>query len=479
LVTSYSQQVVRSFLWQGGAQAAGQIISWLSTILVIRFLLPADYGLMAMANVFLGFFFLFADLGFGAAAVQARTLDKDELRRMLGMVIIAHVSGFVIMFAGASLVGQFFGDPRLAPVIRALSFNFLLLAAAVLPQAHVLREMEFRVKARIEVIALVPAAAITLAMAAAGKGVWALVAGAIASQAIRTIAYNVARPTLLVPSFSRGAIAGLARFGALISLSRILFFLYGQVDVLIGGRILGTDAIGEYSIALSLAVIPLEKVLPVITQVSFAAFSRIQAEPDRVQRNVLRAVQLVSLICFPAALGMAAVAGDLIPVVVGPHWVHMIVPFQILCLTMPLMAINALYAPAILAMGRPGLNAWNTAVSLAFMTLAAFGGVKFGVIGLCVARLIAFPCVLLITSWRTLLSLKIPYLEFANKCAFPAAASVVMAAAVVSFRSVLGPFGVSAWRLGALIAMGALLYGGLVLLFQRVVVRDLIGLVRG
>ena len=58
-LASYSQQVVRSFLWQGGAQIAGQAVSWLATIVVIRFLAPADYGLMAMANVFLGFFFLF------------------------------------------------------------------------------------------------------------------------------------------------------------------------------------------------------------------------------------------------------------------------------------------------------------------------------------------------------------------------------------------------------------------------------------
>lgn len=479
-MASYSQQVVRSFLWQGGAQAAGQIISWLATIAVIRFLSPADYGLMAMANVFLGFFFLFADLGFGAAAVQARTLEKDELRRMLGIVLVAHFSGFVAMFSGASLVASFFGEPRLAPVIRVLAVNFLLLAVAVLPQAQILREMEFRTKARIDMLSTVASAAVTLALAALGKGVWALVAGALVNHAVRAVAFNVARPMAIVPALTlpRGAISHLVRFGALISISRVLFFLYGQVDVLIGGRVLHAAAIGEYAVALSLAVIPLEKVLPVITQVSFAAFSRIQADIDRVKRNALRAMQLVALVCFPAFLGMAAIAGDLVPVVLGKQWLHLVVPFQILCVTLPFMAINSLLAPAILAMGRPGLNAANTAVTLLFMTVAALGGVHYGVIGLCIGRLIALPCVLAVTSWQSLPVLNIRYSELASRCAFPIAASIAMAAGVMSLRQTLAPLGVSVLRLSVLIAAGALLYGGFVLLFQRVVVRDLIGLVR-
>ncbi len=55
---TYAQRVVRSFAWQGGAQLVGQLCTWVSTLIVIRLLVPSDYGLMSMAGVFLALFFI-------------------------------------------------------------------------------------------------------------------------------------------------------------------------------------------------------------------------------------------------------------------------------------------------------------------------------------------------------------------------------------------------------------------------------------
>ena len=478
-MTSYSRQVVRSFAWQGGAQAAGQVVSWLATIVVIRFLSPADYGLMAMANVFLGFFFLLADLGFGAAAVQAREVGHEQLRRLLGIVLVANVIGCVLTVSAAPFVAQLFAEPRLANVIRLLSINFLLLATFVVPQSQLMREMDFKTKARLDVFSAVLAAATSLGVAVAGGGVWALVAGALVLHSTKAIAYNIARPMRVSPVVSWAALGGLAQFGALVTIDRLLYFLYSQVDILIGGRVLGKEIVGLYAVALALAVIPMEKVLPVVTQVSFAAYARIQHDPERVRRNLLRAVQLIALFCFPAFYGMAAVAGDLVPIVLGPRWHDLIVPFQLLCLALPLKAIASLYQPALLGVGSPKVNVVNMALALVMMTLAIVVGVREGLIGMCLAWAIAYPIVFTVITLRSIRTLGVGFSEFVSKCAFPLVASIAMAVAVVGLRDALGPSGPSMLRLAALVGVGALLYGGCVLLFQRIAVRDLLTAVRG
>jgi len=477
-MATYSQQVVRSFLWQGGAQAAGQAVSWVATIVVIRLLAPADYGLMAMANVFLGFLFLFSDFGFGSAVVQAHALDREQLRRILGIVVVMHLGCFAITFAAAPLIGAFFGEPRLSAVVRVLSFNFLLIAGYVIPQSRVLREMDFRLKAHIDVISVVAMAATSLLLALAGFGVWALVGGAMVINVVRLVAYNVARPMWLTPVFSWGSITRLAQFSLLMTLDRLLFFLYGQADTVIGGRVLGKDLLGLYAVALSLAVIPMEKVLPVITQVSFSAFSRIQGEPDRVRRNVLRAVQLVSLICFPAFFGMAAVAGDLVPVVLGPRWVQLVLPFQLLCLVLPLKAVAALFSPAVCGIGRPGVDVWNMTLALVVMTVSLLVGVQYGLKGICLAWVIGYPPVFIAMAWRSGRALSTSVGEFLARCAFPAVTSALMALFVLGVRVALAPLGVSALRLAVLVAAGAAVYGASVMLFQRSTVRELIAVVR-
>jgi O-antigen/teichoic acid export membrane protein len=231
-------------------------------------------------------------------------------------------------------------------------------------------------------------------------------------------------------------------------------------------------------VALSLAAIPLEKILPIITQVSFAAFSRIQADAERVRRNLLRSIQLVSLVCFPAFLGMAAVAEDLIAVVLGMRWLEVILPLQLLCLTLPLRALAALFPPALFGVGRPGINVVNMAISLVVMVIAMLIGVRSGVLGMALAWLIGYPIIFAIITWRSARALGVRFGDLWRQCAFPAAASIAMAAGVLLIRDTVDPVSHPILRLSVLIATGALLYAGMAWTFNRVAIRELITIVR-
>lgn len=475
---TYSQQVVRSFAWRGVAQLAGQFCTWASTLIVIRLLAPGDYGLMAMASVFIGLFFVFGDLGLGAAVIQAPTLAGDQLSRLFGIILVVNALGCAMMLICAPAIAAFFGEPRLVLIIRILTVNFLLVALYTLPQSQLMRDLEFGLLARVDLTAGLSAAATSLLLAYLGFGVWALVSSTLILHGVKVIGLNLIRPTPLVPVFSLSSLSGLAGFGLLVTLDRLLFFMYGQADVLIGGRFLGKEALGIYAVALSLATIPMEKVLPVITQVSFAAFARIQADVTRVQRNLLRGLRLVSLACFPACLGMAAVAGDLIPVVLGPGWNGMIVPLQILCLVLPFKVIAALFPPALFGVGRPGVNVRNMAISMVAMACAMLVGVQFGVIGLCLAWLIAYPLVFVVIAHNALTPLGVSLRDFLGCVAFPAAGSLAMAVAVTGLHELLGLSGPSPLRLGVLILAGVAIYAALVFSFQRHAVRDLYAVIR-
>lgn len=475
---SFRVRVMRSLAWQGGGQFAGQAISWLSTLVVIRLLTANDYGLLGMANVLIGLLLLFADLGFGAAVVQARTLSRDEIRDLQGAVLLINVAAFLLTLALAPALAAYYGEPRLIPVVQVLAVNFLLLGTYVMPQAELMREMDFRTKAGVDLIATVVSAATSIALASAGYGVWALVGGTVGLHLARALGYNLVRPPSSWPRFAIGRIRGLARFGALITLDRLLFFLFGQADVLIGGRVLATEVLGLYVVALSLAVIPMEKLVPILTQVALTAFARIQDESERVRRNVARAVGVVGLVCFPAFVGMAAVAGDLVPLVLGERWTGLILPFQLLCLSLPLRATAALLPPALFGVGRAATNVANMALSLILMTAAFLVGVRYGIHGLSVAWVTMYPVVFLVTTARAAGALGMTTAEVLRPALAPAAASAAMGAVVwlggVLLGDALGP----AVRLALLIVIGIAAYAGLVALVLRDRLREITAVVR-
>lgn len=470
---SFQQRVIRSFLWMGGGQVLGQAATWLATLVVIRLLTPMDYGLMTMAMIFLGFLFVIADLGIGAAAVQTSELAEEELRTMTAAVLLTSGAGFLLTHLAAPWLAVFFHEPRVTPIVRVLSINFPLMAIYHLPQARLVRGLEFDVKARVDLLVALTSAATSLTMALAGAGVWALVGGILAQNTARALFFQIARPTPLIPDFRRFFTDPLVQFGVLVTLDRILYFMYSYADVTIGGRVLGKEVIGLYTVAVTVTSIPVQKVMPIVNQISFAAFSRIQTEGERVRRNVLRAIQFAGLLGFPTFFGMAAVAPDFVPLLLGTQWEEAILPLQLLCLVVPLKMFSTLIPPALLGIGRPAVNLVNVLIIFLVMTGALLIGVNFGLLGLCLAWVIGFPIAFGITTTRALHTLQLGWSDFIGQIATPVLASIAMAAAVGALRLAIIDLLPALPRLLTLIAAGATVYAAIILLTARSAVTEL------
>ena len=465
--------VVVSLLWQGSASLVSQLISWLATLVVIRLLSPGDYGLLAMAGLPIGFLMLIGDLGIGPAVVQAPTLKRRQLVALSGVALSTYVCGAIVAFASASLVAAFFAEPMLVPIMRVLSLTFVFAGIYAVPQALVLRTLEFDRKAKIDVLATLVSSIVALTLALRGWGVWSLVAGVVAIHAIKAIAFQIVRPCLFLRLPSLALVRDMVHFGGLVTLDRILWFGYSNLDVAIAGRALGGVLVGVYSVALSLASIPIDKVMSIVTQVSFSAFSRTQNDRDAARHGMLEALAAVSLLAFPTFCGMALVAPEALLVFVGPKWSDAVVPFQILCLLFPFRALSVLFPPALFGMGRPRVAVENNAITLVSVAIALIVGVQWGIIGLCVGWLVGYVPVFCMTAYRSLSSLDIPVKQAVGVMRLPVAATVAMSVGVLGARILLAGMLSPIVELTGSILLGAGIYGAFMAAFRPQVLRSL------
>jgi O-antigen/teichoic acid export membrane protein len=472
------EKVVRGFVWQGGTGFVCQVITWLMTIFIIRLLSPGDYGLIAMATIFLEFLTMISELGFGAAVVQCPDFEGYRLRQLLSFILLINVLWGILTFWGAPLAASVFGEPRLITILKVLSINFLIMGFYVLPQSLLVRAFDFRKKGTVELFARVLSALTALILAFKGLNVWALVISLIVLHVAKLIGFNLVLPVLVWPKFSFQGLGRFLRFGSLMTGIRVLFFLHSQSDRALAGKFLGKDLLGIYSVALDLAAVPLDKVAPIIIQVTFPAFSRIQSDMDRVRRNVLRAVHLAALIFFPVFLGMAAVAPQFILFIFGDKWRGIVVPFQLVCVILPLKAFDPVISPAILGIGKPEVGLWNQAITFVVMAIAFVVGVKGGVTGLCIAWVVVYPLVFLLTTWRNLRALGIPFMQLVSAIRFSALSSAIMALGVIMIDRLLITNVSGALELGASIGAGILIYVLLAYRFQREVVTEIRGILR-
>lgn len=471
-------KVLAGFGWLAGANFVGQLLTWVMTIVVMRMLSPADYGLLAMASIFVAFLLMLAAAGLGPAIVQSIAIDSQTLRQLFGLIMIVNALLCIALFSVAPFIALFFAEPRLTDVVRVLSLQFVVAGFAVIPEAMLARSMKFKARAFVDLASNVSGGLTTLMLAYFGYGVWSLVAGSTVSILGKSIALNIVAPYLRWPRFSISGLEPLLVYGGNVTASRLLWFFYSQADMFIAGKLLGKEILGYYSVAMHLASLPVQKISGMLNQVAFPAFAQIQRDPELVARHVEKAVRILSFFAFPVLWGISSVAPELVRLVLGVKWELAILPLQVLPIIMPFRMISNFLPAAIDAVGRPDITVKNLITASVIMPLSFVVGGQYGIDGICLAWVIAFPVVFLTNLSRTLPALALSVKPLMVTIAWPALASAAMYGVVISTAWMMPATVGGALRLVLMIASGAIAYLALALVTNRRGSREVLQLVR-
>lgn len=472
-------KVLTAVRWTAAARFLGQLVSWAITIFVIRILAPADYGLMAMATVLLSFLYLIHDFGLDAVLIQKKDLDEGIRRRIFGVVIVVNLLIFTGLELFAPVVASFFHEPELVAVIRVLAFQFFLFMFETLPLTKLERELDFKNRSIVDLVTLVLGSMITLLLALAGFGVWALIWGNLATIATRIVGLNIIAPCLCRPQFSWRAMQDVFSFGRSVSVDRTLWFVFAESDKFIGGRMLGTEPLGIYAVASHLASLPINKVAGLIKSIAFPAFSQVQADLSAVREYLLKAVRVMSIAIFPIFFGMSSVASEIVTVLLGEKWLDVVLPLQILAIVMPLRMISTVMPPVLWGVGKPTVSAINYLIAAIIMPLALVYGARWGPVGLAMAWLVAYPIIYVVTIVRTVRVIQLSASKLFGAMWRPALAGGVMYIAVIAARHFLPTDLGGVARLVTFVVTGIGVYSGLVFAFYREGVNEIQELLKG
>jgi len=467
-------QIVSSLRWNALAKLGGQLISWAITLFVIRLLAPADYGLLAMANVVVGLLSMVAEMGFGATLVQAANLEPRQIRQVWGAALILNAGLCGLMLVAAPGIALFYDEPRLTLVVRVISTQFLINAIGLVPDAMLRRSLEFKRLSILEMATAVLGNVVTLGLAILDQGVWALVLGGVVAGLVRAAALHVARPVRLWPSFGFGHARRLVSFGATLTLSRVLSFVFSQADILIGGKVLGKDALGSYSVAMHLATLPMQRVSSVINEIAFSAFAKIQGDRDAITSNLRLAVRLIALTAFPALWGLALIAPELVRLVMGPRWQDVILPLQIIALTVPIRMIGTLVTTATSSVGRVDVSMMTALVGTVLAIPMFLYAAQYGIVGMSLVWVVLAPAMVAYNLYRALPVLRVSTRRICADLLRPTLTSLAMAAAVIGVRTQLATVG-DTLRLVVLVGTGIATYLLATALFNRAAAIEALG----
>ncbi len=322
---------------RGGAVIFGTMILRKPIALAImaalaRLLAPEDYGLLGMVFAFTAFLQVFADMGLSLATVQKAELTLAQVSTVFWVNLAFSVVLAGLAAASAPAVAWFYGEPRLATVMLWISLGFALAGLGTQHTALLMRRMQFGRIAACDTASLLVGGGVGIWMAFNGFGVYALVGQTLAQIATRTaFAWILTGWAPGLPMRGSG-VRGMLRFGGYLTGFNILNYFARNMDKVLLGYFWGTAAVGLYTRAYSLMILPIGMISGPMGSVMIPALSKLQTDHVRFREAYLRGLRIIALVSFPLMAGLFVTASDVIAVVFGPRWVAAVPIFRLLCI---------------------------------------------------------------------------------------------------------------------------------------------------
>lgn len=413
---------------------ASQILSWASLLIVVRLLAPADFGIAAMAIIIFPYLRYLSEIGIPATVVTFRDLSGDQLAQLNTIGLAFALGCFGIAVALAHPIAAFFRIPKLASVTIIACLALIPQGCRTVSEGLLRKDMRFGLISWFETIRTIVAAVSTLLLAYFGYGYWALILGNLLGTLVRSILIVAVRPhrfALPRPASIRREL----RFGWHVLVSVMAWSIYERLDNLTAGRILGETALGFYGMAWSLANVPLEKITSLVTTTIPTYFAAVQNDSASLRRYLRALTEAIALATFPATIGMALVAREMVPVVMGNQWRASVVPLQILGVYAGIRSVVALLPKVLTSVGNARFVMWNDLRALVILLIAFIIGSQWGIAGIAAGWVVGYPLIAVPLYWKTFKTIGMSTWDYLRSLRPPLEATLLMALAIGVLKS--------------------------------------------
>lgn len=309
--------------WTTASLLLRAALQFAQTMILARILTPADFGLMAIIMAVYGVVALLIDLGLSNALIHF----PDRSRPLLSSLYWLNLGAAVLMMATLMLsawpLARLYGQSELLPAMLLLSLAMPISASGQQFRVMAEKDLKFSRLAWIEVSAAVGGFIAALLVAMLEGGVYAFIVAILVTSAISSgLAWAVLskgiRPGL---HFNLQEVKPHLSFGSYRLADTLLISAQMQADVLIGGAVTGSAAMGIYTLPRDLTLRLANTVVnPVVTRVGLPIMAKVQADRTALKSIYLQTMRMTSSVNFPIYAALALWADEVVALLLGSQW---------------------------------------------------------------------------------------------------------------------------------------------------------------
>jgi O-antigen/teichoic acid export membrane protein len=301
-----------------GARIGMRLIGVISTLVLVRILSPADFGIVALAQAFYPILDLLTATGFNQAIIRMRAplAVHYDTAWTLGIFRGAFIAGCLVATSGWQ--ARFMHEPRIQPLMWVLAGTAFLTSLQNVRLIDYNRDLRFAWITLFMLWGKVQSFIIVMLLAIFMHNYWILILANLFSKMISVPAsYIVARHR---PRFSLAGWRELFQFSKWLFLGNLCLLIDSQLMTFVVGRYLGMTEVGLYQVGVQVAALPVTEIAAPVRGPLYSTFSKVYHDIDQLRRTFLDSLAIQSLIVLPLTVGVAVAAPEVTAIFLGSRW---------------------------------------------------------------------------------------------------------------------------------------------------------------
>lgn len=380
------ERAIRAGGWVAAAQILARLVGLAQRVILARLIVPGDLGRTGVALLVISGIEILSNLPLYASLIQRRKPIEEYLNTLWTLQLIRGLVMSGLAFVAAPALASLLGAPEATWMLRALGAGILLRGMRNPALVRFRRDIDFRPQFVMGAWGNFAGAIVAVALAFATHSAWALVAGIVSAAAVQLVLSYLLYPYRPALDFSASKARSMLSFGGWIWATGMLTFVATQGDDALVSRVLGATNLAYYQLAFWLANLPASHVCPILSQITFPAYSRMEDDVLRLTKAFMQTARLLFAVTIPFSIGLFLLSRSVTLTVFGPNWQPMIPVLRVFALSGFLRAAASATGPLFLARGKAAVTTHGQVVRLAVMVLTIWYAMRqWGLAGAAVA----------------------------------------------------------------------------------------------
>ena len=348
-------KVAHGLLWKILELAGAQGVQFVVALILARLMTPAEYGTIGLIMIFITIANVFVQSGFATALIQRPEVREEDYSSVLRICLGIAVPVYILLWLIAPFAAHYYRTPVLESLLRVMGIVLFPGAVISIQTAYVSRNLNFRQLFKASMFAVLLSGVVSVGMASAGFGVWAMAAQQLVYYFALMGGLFVAVRWRPRGGFDLQRVGELYRFGWKILVSGLIDTIWMNVYGLIIGRRYSPADLGGYSRGEQFPKLITQNLSAAIQAVILPAYARCQDDKVRLKSMMRRSVRLSAFVVFPMMAGLIGTAVPLIRVLLTDRWLFCAPYLCIMCVCYAFWPIHVTNLQMVTALGRSDL----------------------------------------------------------------------------------------------------------------------------